>query len=201
MRVWAGGKLPGAIAVLCFGIITVLTGANAESDADKQKLYQCAKDICNIILSKKASGPDLACDVTKTWEDKEIEKGASSKSLSWGLGTAQCHFKLTAKRSAVLAALNTPENTFRADRQTVACVIGTEKYPIHVTLAPEVKFKNGVASQVSLNVDEVRGAPLIEGAVWTVSMLERNFGILQGDMIREVNRFIHKECPKVVQWK
>ncbi len=201
MRAWACGKLRGAGAAVCLGIFTSLAGANAESDGDKQKLYQCAKDICNIILSKKANGPDLACDVTKTWENREIEKGASSKSLSWGLGTAQCHFKLSAKRSAILAALNTPENTFKADKQTVDCQIGTEKYPIDVTLAPEMKFKNGVASQVSLNVNEVTGAPLIKGTVWTVSMLERNFGILQGDMIREVNRFIHKECPKVVHWK
>jgi len=47
-------------------------------------------------------------------------------------------------------------------------------------------------------MDNIHGAPLIKGVVWTAASLEENFGILQKDMVREVNRFIKKECPKIL---
>ena len=46
----------------------------ADTEADEAKLAQCGKDICAIIVSKKASGPDLSCDLTKTWRKHEIGK-------------------------------------------------------------------------------------------------------------------------------
>ncbi len=65
-------------------------------------------------------------------------------------------------------------------------------------MAPELKFKDGMATAVSLHMADIQGALLIGGVVWTAAALEENFGVLQGDLIREVNKFIKKECPKVL---
>ena len=65
-------------------------------------------------------------------------------------------------------------------------------------MAPELTFKQGATTAVSLHMGNIHGAPLIKGVVWTAASLEENFGVLQKDMVREVNRFIKKECPKIL---
>lgn len=186
-------RLPaGAFLALVIG-----TGAFADTAEEKEKLAQCAKDICAIILSKDAACLDLTCDVTKTWEKDEIQKGADEKKLTWGLGSAKCSAKLTAKRADLVSALTSPENTLKAAKQSVSCEIGSEKYPVSATVAPEMKFKDGSATNVSLHVDDIKGATLIKGVVWTAASLEKHFGILESDMIRGVNRFVQKDCPKI----
>jgi hypothetical protein len=180
-------------------LIASLAGpALADTDAEKALIAKCGKDLCAMIASKDAKGPDLSCDLTKTWEKDEIQKGADQKKLSWGLGSAKCTAKVSVKRAAVVAAFSSPENTFRLERQSVACEIGEDKYKVSARMAPELKFKDGATTAVSLNMTDIQGAALIKGVVWTAAALEKNFGILQGDMIREVNRFIKKECPRML---
>jgi hypothetical protein len=186
-------------AALLLGLSVALAGAAlADTDADKAKLAQCGKDICAIITAKSASGPDVSCDVTKTWEKEEIQKGADQKKLSWGLGSAKCSAKISVKRSAIVDAVSLPENSFKLDKQSVSCEIGSEKYTVSATLSPELKFKDGATTAVSLHMADIEGATLIKGVVWTAATLEQNFGLFESDMIREVNRFIKKECPKIL---
>ncbi len=172
--------------------------AMAGAQPDDVKLAQCAKDLCAILISKKAKGPDLNCDLAKTWDRDQIQKGADSKNLVWGLGSAKCAAKVKAKRSELIAAVTAPETTFKFDRQSFACEIGAERYELSATIAPELTFKQGATTAVSLHMNDIQGAPLIKVVVWTAATLEENFGILQNDMVREVNRFIKKECPKIL---
>jgi hypothetical protein len=181
-----------------FLAFSAASSAWADSDEEKQKVVQCAKDICGIIVSKDANGPDLSCDLTKTWEKDEIQKGADSKKLTWGLGSARCSVKVSVKRADIAAALTSADQVFNAGKQPVSCEIGSEKYPVSVTMAPELTFKNGTNTAVALHIDEIKGASLIKGVVWTAATLDQHFGILHGDMVREVNRFVQKECPKIV---
>jgi hypothetical protein len=171
-------------------------GASADSEDDKKKLWKCATDICSIIVSKNPKGPDLSCDVTKTWDAKQVEKGADSKNIGWGLGSVSCHFKVSVKRADIAAALSSPVGTLKMSKQAVACEIGESRYPIKATAAPELKFKAGSDTEASLYVEDIDGAPLIQGVVWTTAKLERHFGVFEKDLVREVNRFIQKECPK-----
>ena len=180
-------------------IAAVVAGAAvADTSADDAKLAQCAKDICSIIVSKKKTGPDLNCDLAKTWNRDEIQRGANSANLLWNFGSAKCSARVKVKRSELIAAVTAPEITFRFDRQSFACEVGTEKYELRATIAPELKFKQGATTAVSLHMDNIQGAPLIKGVVWTAVKLEENFGLFQKDMVREVNRFIKKECPKIL---
>ena len=170
----------------------------ADSDEEKIKLAQCAKDLCSIIISKNTRGPDVSCDLTKTWDKDQIQKGADSKNITWGLGSAKCHAKFSIRRGDIVAALTGPETKFKLGRQSFACEIGSDKYPISATLSPELHFKNGTNTKASLRMDDIEGAILIRGVVWTAAQLERHFGIFEADLVREVNRFVQKECPKFV---
>ncbi|MGO9170988.1 MAG: hypothetical protein ACLP7P_03355 [Rhodomicrobium sp.] len=190
---WRALALSGAI-----GVLLMVNSARADSVEEKQKIARCAKDICSIIVSKNPKGPDLSCDLTKTWEKDEIQKGADAKSLSWGLGSARCSVKLYAKRADIAAALTSPRYTLKIEKQSIACEIGSNKYPVSLTMAPELKFKNGVNIGAGLHVDDIKGAVLITGVVWTAAAFERHFDIFEGDILREVNRFVQKECPKFV---
>jgi len=176
---------------------SVVSSAWADSDEEKQKVAQCAKDICSMIVSKDANGPDLSCDLTRTWEKDEIQKGADSKKLTWGLGSARCSVKVSVKRADIAAALTSADNVFKGGKQSVACEIGTEKYAVSVTMAPELTYKNGTNTAVALHIADIKVATLIKGVVWSAATLEQHFGILHSDMIREVNRFVQKECPKI----
>ena len=69
---------------------------------------------------------------------------------------------------------------------------------VGLSLAPELKFKNGTVVAAKLHVGDIHGPFLIKGVVWTVAELEENFGVLDDDLVREVNRFMQKECPKFV---
>jgi hypothetical protein len=185
--------------LVCAALVLALAhGARADSEQEKKKLAQCAKDICGIILSKNPKGPDLSCDLTKTWDKHQMQKGADSKHVAWGLGSAKCHVKFNIKRTDIVAALTRPEFKLRAGKQSVACEIGSDRYPISATLSPELEFKNGTNTAASLNIEDIEGAVLIKGVVWTTAQLERHFGIFEHDLVREVNRFVKKECPK---WK
>ncbi|MFZ1107409.1 MAG: hypothetical protein WAN43_03530 [Rhodomicrobium sp.] len=193
------GKSFGTRAVLAIGAAVALTGAAlAGIEEDNAKIASCGKALCAIIVSKDANGPDVSCDLTKTWEKDEIQKGADSKKISWGLGSAQCKVKVSVKRAAIVSAISAPEDTFKFDKQSVACEIGSEKYEIRATIAPELKFKDGATTAVSLHINNIEGAALIKGVVWTAATLESTFGILQKDLIREVNKFINKECPRML---
>lgn len=198
MAVGQAAKTASAAAMGLIMIATFSSAALSDNEADTAKLAQCAKDLCGIIVSKKTSGPDLNCDLTKTWQKEDIQKGANSKNLMWDLGSARCHAKVSAKRPDILAAIGAQQSTFRLEKQAFACEVGAEKYQLQATLAPEIVFKNGAATSVSLHMADIQGSPLIKGVVWTAVKLEESFGILQKDMVREVNRFIKKECPKIL---
>ncbi len=194
---WATDTIRTMALGLCLGV-AFPCAVLADTIADDTTLAQCAKDICAILISKKANGPDLNCDLIKTWDKDQIRKGAETKNLMWGFGSAKCTAKVKAKRSELIAAVTAPEMTFKFERQSVACEIGAERYELRATVAPELKFNNGSATAVSLHMDNIKGAPLIKGVVWTAAALEENFGLLQSDLVREVNRFIKKECPKIL---
>lgn len=187
------GKLLGAILGLA-----IQGAAVADSPAEKEKLTQCARELCSIIVSKNAKGPDLACDLVKTWEKEDIQKGADYKNISWGFGSARCTAKFTAKRADLVAALTSREYTLKLGKQPVACEIGTEKYTISATLAPELTLKDGAVTQGGLHMDDIQGSALIKGVVWTAAALENHFGLFEGDLVRESNRFMQKECPKIL---
>jgi hypothetical protein len=183
------------------GTILALATCNsawADSQAEKEKIAQCGRELCGIIVSRNARGPDLSCDLTKTWAKEDIQKGADYKNLSWGFGSAKCTAKFRAKRAALVAALTSHESTLKLGKQSVACEIGQEKYTVSGTLAPELALKDGKVKHGAVHMGDIEGSILIKGVVWTAAALERNFGLFESDVVRESNRFVEVECPKLL---
>ncbi len=185
--------LTGAILALA-----ICNSAWADSRAEKEKIAQCGRELCSIAVFRKASGPDLRCDLTKTWAKEDIQKGADYKNLSWGFGSARCAAKFRAKRARLVKALTSHEAKLKLGKQAVACEIGAQKYTIRGTLNPELVLKDGKVTHGAIHLDDIEGSLLIKSVVWTAAALERNLGLFESDIVRESNRFVEIECPKLL---
>jgi hypothetical protein len=194
---------PGAILLLtglAAAILLFIQPASAlEVPADeKDKLKACEKNICQLILTRKAGGDELSCQLSKTWASEKISKGAEEKSISWDFGDARCGLDLTLASATLVDSLTKPEHTLEVPEQTVKCEIERkgEITPINVSLAPKLTFKNGKAEKAWLNVSRIEAPAVVKGAIWTAAKLEDNFGLFHSDMIEEINDFVHVECAK-----
>ncbi len=169
-----------------------------DTDEEKAKNAQCVRDVCSIVLSKDPNGPDVTCDLAHRWEAKHINLLAESKELSWSLGPARCSLKASAKRADILAAVTSPEYTLTLDGKSVACEVGAEGYEITADVTADFTFKDGVVTAISLGGSDFDGPIFIGKTLFIAWGMEKKFGTFQGDMLREANRFLKKECPKAL---
>ena len=169
-----------------------------DTDEEKAKNAQCVKDVCSIVLTKEANGPDVNCDLAHRWQAKEIRALAGSKDLSWSLGPARCSVKVSAKRADILAAVTSPESTLKLNGKSVACEVGEEEYEVTADVTADFTFKNGVVTAISLGESDYDGPMFVATKLFVAWGMEKRFGSFQADMLREANRFIKNECPKVL---
>lgn len=165
---------------------------------EEADLKACEKNLCTMILSKEAAGDNLSCAISKTWAKDKIEKGAGTKSLSWGFGDARCKLDLTAERGDIVSSLKEAEHKFEMKSHTVKCEIESEKdvTTIDVTLAPKVTFKDGKAQKAELNITKVEAPAVIKAVITGADWIEKNVGLFHGEMIDEINDFVHKKCAQ-----
>ncbi len=169
-----------------------------DSDEEKAKNAQCVRDVCSIVISKDPNGPDVNCDLAHRWDTKEITLLSESKDISWSLGPARCSLKVSAKRAEIFAAVTSPEYTLKRTGKSVACEVGAEGYEVSADVTADFTFKDGVVTAISLGGSDFEGPIFIAKTLFVAWGMEKKFGTFQGDMLREANRFIKKECPKVL---
>jgi hypothetical protein len=172
----------------------------AQAATEKENLKKCEIDLCTIIMEKKKEGADLSCNLAKTWAKEDISKEAEEKKLSWGLGDARCGVDIKIPRAEIASAASQPEYTLKVPAQKVSCEVeqGGTKYPINLNLAPTLKFKGGEAIEASLGVTDIEAATAIKAVIWTAAKMEENFGVFHADMLKDINKFITKKCPKTL---
>ena len=198
------GRFLGAIAgraVVAFALAGFLSASASalETPADeKTKLKACEKQICSIILKKKTSGGDLSCDIGRTWQKSKIVKGVKEKNISWSFGDARCSVKVNMPRQGIIDALTKPAYDLQLAKHKIHCdVERTDTVSkIDLEMAPKMSFKDGKVTKAWLNVSNIEAPAIIKGALWTVATLEENVGLFHGEMISEVNEFIHQKCAK-----
>ncbi len=195
-------------STLCCGPLALLLGllvaAPPASALDvlpdeKASRENCERRLCEIVLDGKENGPPLTCDMTKTWDRVKIQKNGEKSALSWGFGDARCNVALNIPRDKIVQAFNEEEHTFRFERQTIDCKVeGSDDKlnTLEVVVAPKIKFKNGQAYKVWINIEDVRGDSGLKNLVWTVSKLADKVGLFHSATIKEINKFIHKTCQK-----
>ena len=65
-----------------------------------------------------------------------------------------------------------------------------------VKLAPKIVFKNGKADKVWINLETIEGPADVKSTIWTAANLEDTIGIFHRPMIKSINKFLEKQCPK-----
>lgn len=165
-------------------------------DRDKAGRKACEARICKLILNKPEPKGDLTCDLGRAWGKAKIREGAESKKIQWSFGDARCKLHVAIPQRAIINALTRPKFTFTAAPHTVQCDVqmGGGIEPVRAVLQPKLKFKAGRVRKIWVGLKEMDGPALLTGLVWTTAKLEDTLGIFHKDMVKEVNKFLHKTC-------
>ncbi|MBO0765353.1 MAG: hypothetical protein J2P50_12295 [Hyphomicrobiaceae bacterium] len=182
-------------------LIAGSAAALEEDKGEKQKLEACAKDLCSILVKREANGADLTCALQKTWAGAKVKEGVEQKKLTWGFGDVRCAVDVVGKRRDMIDALTKPEYEYKLPIHTVRCDIEREKEVMKVTvsLSPKLQFKDGKLTRAWLGIGTIEAPSVVKGAIWTAVQLEDTFGIVHGDLLREVNKFVYERCPKQLE--
>ena len=193
-------RVRAVLALACIMSSFSVTGVFAleEGKGEKQQLEACENDLCLILTKREGTGNDLRCSLQKTWAGTKIKQGIESKKLSWSLGDLRCSVQVEAKREDMINALGKPEFNLQLASHAVRCEVEREKevVPVSVTLTPRIEFKNGNAVKAWLGIGDIQAPAVMKGAIWTAAQLQDTFGLFHGDLIREINKFVHERCPK-----
>jgi hypothetical protein len=194
----------GAFAVVC-GFVDVAFSLPAQEPipplSDKERLTQCDRDLCGIVKAQSPDGLDLSCELSQTWMKEEIAEAVKKGRLSWPFGDARCSVQLDVGRALLVPALTEPSYTLKVPPQPVMCRVGKEgdEEEIKANMAPEVRFKNGKATSVSLGVQDIEGNAIIRNVIWAAWKIESNFGFFQQDFVKGVNKYITEHCRSLPQ--
>ncbi len=171
-----------------------------EEQAEKDARKQCKKKICDIIATRDPAGEDVACDIVKTWREEDIVKMLGGK-ISWPWGKAVCQSKLELKRRPLASAMSEPEYEIVMPGQKVRCTLAQkekgEPYAIEITLAPKVKFKDGKASEASLNWGEASAPMFIYPLIYAGTGFDNSSNVLGPEVVHLVNEFTSKKCAEL----
>jgi len=185
-------------------LAAVLLGAPAAMALDQQKgeeaaIKDCDRRLCTILLDKNPKGPDLKCALTKTWDRSKI-KEADTPQISWGFGDARCSADIDLSRETLVKAMTADRITVHVPRHTANCVVEQDGKPEKITavLAPKIEFHNGKAAKIWVRLKSVDGPTGIALTVKTAAQLADTLGLFHGQMIKGINRYVERHCPKTL---
>lgn len=188
--------------LLAFGVfLGALFGPPAlaleDTDDEKDGRKACEAKICQLIVDKPKEKGALKCDIGKTWGKAKIKEGADSKQIKWSFGDARCKVSVSIPKRVIVRALTQPKFTFEARPHIVHCEVetGSGIEPVRAVLKPKLKFEGGRVKKAWVGLKELDGPPLLKGLVWTTAKLEDTLGIFHSEMVKEINKFVHKTCP------
>lgn len=194
----------GSLSFLASGLFlaassAVPAAALEELKHEKKNISRCERQLCTMLVHKEAKGPDLKCDLTKTWARTTI-KSADSSTLSWGFGDARCSVKVDVRRAEVLHAITAKKGKFHMGEQEIHCLVEEDGKPQRVTVraSPKIEFRDGKAYKVWINLKEADGPTAVTGLIRFAVSLSDGVGIFHPALVKSVNGFIAKSCPKVL---
>jgi len=171
-----------------------------EEQAEKDARKECKKKICDIIATREPNGDDVACDITKTWREEDIVKMLGGK-INWPWGKAVCQSKLELKRKPLALAMSEPEYEIVMPTQKMRCTLAQkdkgDPYAIEIALAPRVKFKDGKASEATLNWGEASAPMFIYPLIYAGTGFDNSANVLGPQVVHLVNEFTAKKCAEL----
>lgn len=186
--------------VLAVGLAMGVSGAWAQPASnltDKERQQQCDRDLCAIVNAPKAEAGDLKCELSETWYKEEIATAVEKGRLSWPFGDARCSGSLDISRSLLAPAITEASFTLKVPPQPVRCEVDTEggRHELKANMAPEIDFKDGKATTVSLGIQDIEGNAVVRNVVWAAWKFESTFGFFHEDFVKGVNDYIADHCP------
>ena len=169
-----------------------------EQKGEAQAIEACDRRLCSILLDRNPSGEDLKCALSKTWARSTLKEG-DQPSLTWGFGDARCSITLQITRASIISAITSRKtHKFWVPPHTANCVVeeGGQLKSLKATLEPKIEFKNGQAEKIWINLRHVEGAASIKDWASLAAGLADKTGIFHRQMIKSVNRYIYRDCPK-----
>ncbi|HUU66366.1 MAG TPA: hypothetical protein VMW57_03675 [Methyloceanibacter sp.] len=170
-----------------------------EEKAEKLARKACKIEICDILATKEPRGPDIACDIIKTWRDEDIVKMLGGR-IDWPWGKAVCQSKLRLKRAPLAKAMSEDRYTVDMDSHSVRCSLyqdGGKPYVVEIAMSPAVTFKNGKATDAKINWGDVSAPMLIYPLLYAGTGLDNSSNVLGPEVVRMVNEFTGKKCAEV----
>ena len=168
--------------------------------AEKKVRKACKIEICDILATKAPQGPDIACDIVKTWRQEDITKMLGGK-IEWPWGKAVCQSKLELARAPLAKAMSEPTYEVSVPTQKVRCTLAQkdkgEPYVVEIAIAPKVGFENGNAVKAQINWGEASGPMLVYALIYAGSSIDNSANILGPEVARMVNEFTTKKCAEV----
>jgi hypothetical protein len=189
--------LPVCALLLSLAIPAAPTMALEEQAGEKQAIDACDKHLCTIVQGKEAAGEDLKCALTKTWARSTL-KEADQREVQWMFGDARCSVKLEISRAKIVGALTGGEVKFWVPPHTANCIVEQDGRleKLMATVAPKIVFRDGKASKIWINLRNVEGPAGIKATLQTAAQLNDSLGLFHRAMLKSVNRYIYKHCPK-----
>src|SRR5262245_58519951 len=197
VRAVARWTLIGA-ALLAVALVAPPARALEEQKGEQKALDACDERLCRILQRKTQTGEDLKCSLTKTWARSTI-KEADRTELSWGFGDARCTVALDISRASIVGAVtSTSAFKFWVPPHTADCVIEQDGQlkSIKATVEPKIVFKGGRAEKIWINLTHIDGPSSITGWLSAGAHLSDSVGLFHRAMIKSVNGYIYKHCPK-----
>jgi hypothetical protein len=171
-----------------------------EEKAEKEARKACKTEICDILAARDPNGPDVSCDIKKTWRATTITNMLGGK-IDWPWGNAVCQSKLVLTREALAKAMSEPKYEMALPVQKLRCTLAQKKdgepYEIEVSIAPKVAFENGKAVQAKLNWGEASAPMLVYALIYAGTGLDNSANALGPEVVRMVNEFTTKKCAEV----
>jgi hypothetical protein len=196
-RAVARCTLVGALLIAVTLMASPVRALEEQKD-ERQALDACDERLCRMLQQKPPAGEDLKCRLTKTWARSTI-KEADRTELSWGFGDARCSVELNVSRASIVAAVTSSSPfKFWLPPHTADCVIEQDGQlkSIKATVAPKIIFKDGRADKVWINLTHIDGPASITGWLSAGAQLSDRVGIFHRAMVKSVNGYIYKHCPK-----
>ena len=167
--------------------------------AEREARKACKIEICDILATKSPQGPDVACDIIKTWRTDDIVDMLGGR-IDWPWGNAVCQSKLRLERAPLAKAMSEARYRFAMDSQTVRCALHQKNgkpYVVELDMTPKVTFKDGKATSAEINWGEVSAPMLIYPIIYAGTGFDNSTNVLGPEVVHMVNEFTGKKCAKV----
>lgn len=159
----------------------LLLAGGARADGEAGDLDACLKAIAD------PSGAEISCKYKTLLTDEER---ADMQRLTRGLLVdASCLVNVKIARDLVEPALTKDDHAFEATPQPVTCEIKTKDggFPVSATFAPKVLFKQGVATEGTPGLGDVKGVN--KYLAWPVVQYVNRAPGIRGSMLEIINRY------------